>query len=190
MSVRALSSIAVQRDSAKAGDGASATGGRDQSGLSSAGDALIHAIPSEVLAPYTALVGIIVSQVTPTDDRQGLRWWLFGVTLALVVLTLTVGFYRGRQDGGRVFPLLEVTTASIAFAAWGLAMPGSPLSLRVTGDDLTIATAIIAIGGAFVIGLLSPTLAKPSRKSPDHTPRSSSRGHSGAKHAANEHHKP
>ena len=45
-------------------------------------------------------------------------------------------------------------------------MPGSPLSLVVTGDALTIVTATIAIGGAFFVTLLVPTMAKPSSKSP------------------------
>jgi hypothetical protein len=131
--------------------------------VATATDVLIHAIPGEVLAPYTALVAIIVSN-SANNTRESLRWALFAVSLALVGGTLALNFYRGRPAHGRRFPVIEVAAACVAFAAWGLAMPQSPLSMRVTGQDLTIAVAVISIGGAFLLGLLSPALAKPSAK--------------------------
>jgi hypothetical protein len=176
MSVRSLSTLAVLRDAPLPAAGATAAGatgttdgatagataGGSPTSLVSATDALVHAIPSEVLAPYTALVAIVVSQATSSDTYRALRWWLFGVTLLLVGVYLAVSFYR---DPGhtRRFPAVETVAAMAAFAAWGLVMPGSPLSIHVTATRLTIVSAVIAIGGAFAIGLLVPTLTKPSR---------------------------
>jgi hypothetical protein len=176
MSLRTLSAIAVERDEATPPTAAPAPGARppgtppvpapapDASTLSAATGTLIAAIPGEVLAPYSALVGVIVSTNTAKDDHAALRWWVFGVAAALVVVTLLAGFYRNKSATGRAFPFVETVAATIAFAAWGLAMPGSPLSIDVTGDDLTIATAVIALGGAFMVTLVAPTIAKKSSK--------------------------
>jgi len=178
MSLRSLVGVAVERDSAEPvvdTTGAVAEGEAEvgaappsagASGLSSATGVLVAAIPGEVLAPYTALIGVVVSTASAKNDYATLRWWLFGIGTALVVVSLLATFYRARASAGRHVPFVEIVAATIAFASWGLVMPGSPLSLSVTGDDLTVATAIIAIGGAFFISLLSPTLASPSSKSP------------------------
>jgi hypothetical protein len=61
--------------------------------------------------------------------------------------------------------VLETVAALVAFGAWGLVMPGSPLSAALSGDDLTIWTGILTIGGAFVVTLLANPLqqaAKPA----------------------------
>jgi hypothetical protein len=169
MSLMSLAEVAVERDSvARNGDG---QGGDDQSGLASATAMLVHTVPTEVLAPYTALIAVIIATIgTSQDHYESLRWWLYGVTTGLVIITLLVAFLRASPGGGRRFPLTEITTATIAFAAWGLVMPGSPLSLDVSGSALTISTATIAIAGAFLITLISPTLAKPSSKAPVNPP--------------------
>jgi hypothetical protein len=155
VSIRSLANIAVARDTPEAADGVGAATG-----------VLVAAIPTEVLAPYTALIGVVVSTANHGSDYETFRWWLFGVATALVIVALTVAFYRGKPEQGRHLPFVEILAATFAFAAWGLVMPGSPLSLVVTGDALTIVTATIAIGGAFFVTLLVPTIAKPSSKSP------------------------
>jgi hypothetical protein len=48
----------------------------------------------------------------------------------------------------------------IAFAAWGLVMPGTPLAINVTGDDLIISTLVITVGGAFLVGLMTQPLTQ------------------------------
>ena len=178
MSVRSLTGVAVERDTAEPVDtvgagapvGDAAAGGAPPTGgapsLSSATGVLVAAIPGEVLAPYTALVGVVYSTVNPRHDYQALRWWLFGLGTVLVAVSLLAAFHRARPSAGRRVPFVEIVAATIAFASWGLVMPGSPLSTSVTGDDLTVTTAVIAIGGAFFISLLSPTLTSPSSKSP------------------------
>jgi hypothetical protein len=113
-----------------------------------------------VLAPYTALVGIVASTASA---HEALRWWLFGVAAALIPTSLIITYYRNRTAPHRRVPLAEILSALFAFAAWGLVMPGSPLSLDISGDDLTIATAILAIGGAFLVTLLVPSLNKKSK---------------------------
>jgi hypothetical protein len=168
MSLRSLSNRAVQRDAPAppgapppanvVGGGGAPGGGGD---LSAATGVLIDAVPSEVLAPYTALVGIVAST---SATHETLRWWLFGVAAALIPISLVLTYYRNRSaQHNRSVPLAEVLAAVLAFGAWGLVMPGSPLSVDISGDDLTIATAIIAIGGAFLVTLMVPSLSKKSK---------------------------
>jgi hypothetical protein len=174
MSLRALSARAVQRDTPAVvppppppPPGAELQGGGAPGGagvdLSSATGVLVDAIPGEVLAPYTALIGIIVS-ASASKTHEPLRWWIFFVTLALIPTFLILNYYRGRPaDRNRVLPFAETLAAMLAFAAWALVMPGSPLSLDISGDDLTIVTAILAIGGAFIVTLLVLSLSKKSK---------------------------
>jgi hypothetical protein len=49
----------------------------------------------------------------------------------------------------------------VAFAAWGLVMPQSPLAAELSGDNRVIWTAIITVVGVAVLGLLSRSLQKP-----------------------------
>jgi uncharacterized membrane-anchored protein len=129
-------------------------------------DLLIHAIPTEVLAPYTALVGGIVATIDPGENDQAfLRWTIYVVGLAAIALYLGVSYARQRaQDSKRKFPWAGTLAAIAAFAAWGLVMPGSPLSLEVSGDALTRWTLIITVGGAFLVGLMTQSLKQPAKR--------------------------
>jgi hypothetical protein len=55
---------------------------------------------------------------------------------------------------------VETISAALAFAAWGLVMPGSPLSIDTHGDDLTIATALISAAGVLGLAALGVRLSK------------------------------
>lgn len=168
MSVKAMSSIALRRDDPDQSKGR-ATDGADAGGsLPAAVDVLVHCIPSEVLAPYTALVGIVVATTKDGGDRLLLRWAMFVVSLVLVGVTLAAGYLRSKPAGGRRLPVVEMAASMLAFGAWGLAMPGSPLSVRMSANDLTITTSFIAFGGAFLVSLLAPSLGRPATKPVTH----------------------
>jgi uncharacterized membrane protein len=123
-------------------------------------DVLISAIPTEVLGPYTAIVGVVVSTIDSGEgDRAFLRWTLYGVGLLAIVFWLGSAYLRGTARKRR-FPLAETLAALFAFAGWGLVMPGSPLSLSLSGDDLTIWTAIITAAAVFLVGVLAGTPLK------------------------------
>ncbi len=175
MSLRSLSALAIDRDQpledvdSRVGlytaAGLKPPGG-SAPGESSAIATLTAAIPSEVLAPYTAIVGVVAG-LGAHDAFAAFRWWAFGVSLALVGAVLVINVYRAPAGKRRRnLPEAEIISAMLAFAAWGLAMPGSPLSISVHGNDLALTTAVVAIGGAFLITLITPTLGKRSRKAP------------------------
>lgn len=146
--------------------GARATVQTGTSGISAAVGVLTDAIPTEVLAPYTVLVAIFTANASGSNTYGVLRWAVYGVAVALVSVYLVVTFALTTGRNGRTVPFAEMLAGSAALAAWGLAMPGSPLTLSLTGNTFAIASATIAVGGAFVITLLSPVLSKKSSKAP------------------------
>ena len=128
-------------------------------------DLLIHAIPTEVLAPYTALIaGIVATIDSGESSRTVLRWAIYGVGFLAIALFLGVPYARQRATNSkRRFPVAGSLTAMLAYGAWGLVMPGSPLAIELSGDDLTIWTLIITIGGAFLVALMTQPLKKQAK---------------------------
>lgn len=203
MSVRTLAALAVERDRAAAGQPAgggagtaavSASRARRDAVPQSYADVVTSAIPTEPLAAYTALVGIVIGAVGQ-DDYLPFRWGAYGVFLAIVVAAVWLAYARAAQGplgGGQrrnSFPAVEVSSALLAGGAWGLAMPGSPLGAALSGTALTLTTASVLIGAAAVLSLLAaPTLKTGTRSKPRGTgsrkdtgePAAASNGHGAA----------
>jgi hypothetical protein len=176
MSLRALSTRATWRDTQAAPESAieaasappvvvddDESPGGSGAELQKAQGALTESIPTEVLGPYTALVAIIVANATSADTYAELRWWTFAVSLVFIVIYVMASYFR-IPNRKRKLPFAELLAALLAFAAWGLAMPGSPLTLSIHGSQFAIASAMIAIGGAALLGLLSLPLNSKAKK--------------------------
>jgi hypothetical protein len=131
-------------------------------------DLLITAIPTEPLALYTFVIGGIIATVGDTGDKRlTMRWIVFGVTAAFIALWMLVNYLRkAAQDEKehRALPLPELGASVVAFGAWGLAMPESPLMAELSGSDRTIWTVLIVAAGVALLGLLTGNLRKPSKK--------------------------
>ncbi len=169
MSLRALSARAEWRDkkapavTARVEIVGSGRPPGDAAELTKAEGALTDAIPTEVLGPYTAIVAIIVANTSNLDPRTALRWWTYGVALVFIVVYIVTS-YRRSPSKRRQLPWVELMGALTAFAAWGLAMPGSPLTITVHASNFAIASATIAVGGATLLGVFSgPMNTKSSR---------------------------
>jgi len=171
MSLSTLTKIANQRDTGppqttkkKPGSGVAM---EERGYLSS----LVAAIPTEPLALYTFLVATIVATIGPDDDKRlFMRWAIYGAMIVVIVLWLGAAYVRNigpNEKKERHFPWVETASAVVAFAAWGLAMPESPLNAVLSGDNRTIWTAIITAVGILLLGMLGKPLkekAKPRRK--------------------------
>jgi hypothetical protein len=183
MSVRSLAALAVERDRAAAGRPAG--GGAGAAAVAPAGgaagqrsprgavaqsftDVVVSAIPTEPLAAYTALVGVVVGVVGADSARDYLpfRWWAYAAFLAVVVAAVWLAYTRALRgplglakdedvDDRRSVPVAEIGSALLAGGAWGLAMPGSPLAATLTGTVRTLTTASVLIGTAAVLSLLT-----------------------------------
>jgi hypothetical protein len=128
-------------------------------------DVLISAIPTEVLAPYTGLIAIIVSTIEGGDDKMlVLRWAIYAVGIVAIAAWIGSGYlHQSAAQKRRRFPVLETITAAVAFAAWGLVMPGSPLSADLSGSALTVWTAVITAGGGLLVTILAGPLTKQAK---------------------------
>lgn len=158
MSARSLAELAVDRDVKTPGD----------SVVSNSTDVLVAAVPSEALAAYTAVIGVVLA----SDIGSGygpFRWSAFGTFVVLAVLAPVV-FFRNRaaesDKNTRHAPYFECVTAGVAAAAWGLVMPGSPLAMIFKGNALVFATTAILVGGATVVGLATQPLRTANGKNP------------------------
>jgi hypothetical protein len=125
-------------------------------------DLLVSAIPTEPLALYTFMVGAIVGTIDPGDDEWlGVRWAIYGATIAFIVLWIFFSYRRRTSKSRkRKLPLAEIASAAVAFATWGLVMPESPLSAELSGDAWIVWTTLITGVGAAALLLLTGSLKK------------------------------
>lgn len=169
MSLNALTNLAVERDAGEpkkrpSPKSRAETPAEDEK--HSYADALVSAIPTEVLALYTFVVTEVVGTITAGDDKRlDMRWILYSAGIAAIVVYLLVGYLRRRhQAKKRRFPGTEIFAATVAFAAWGLVMPGSPLVSELSSDNARIWTALITAAGVFVLGLTSGSLTSEAKR--------------------------
>lgn len=173
MSVRGLNEVAVQRDlggAQRVADQPKSTDETHETKAQGYLDLLVTAIPTEPLALYTFVIaGIVATIGSEGDQRLLMRWIIFGVTAGFIAIWMLATYLRQARSSpkkDRVLPLPEILTAVIAFGAWGLAMPESPLMAELSGSDKTVWTVIIIGAGAALVGLLTGTLKKPSKVAP------------------------
>ena len=182
MSVRSITALAVERD--RADPGTTAKGGQrgEMAGIpgdpvpQTYMDTLTSSIPTEPLAAYTALVGIYAATLGTSGTYLPLRWWAYAGFLGITAASVWTGYYqksRRKLDKGntnasggreRRVPVLELLAAIGAAAAWGLAMPDSPLDAAIGEPLRALAKATITIGGGAVVALLATPLAKATNK--------------------------
>jgi hypothetical protein len=136
MSVRSLTTLAVERDRADpsgpvaGGGGRAAANANDGTVAQGSTDVLISAIPTEPLAAYTALVGVAVGAVNAADPRAYLpfRWWCLAGFVVLTILAIYASYLRDLKapstgappppkETHLRFPLAEIIAASIAASA-------------------------------------------------------------------------
>jgi len=166
MSLSALSTVAVQRDKGKprrTNPKPKTAADADQTEERPYLSLLVAAIPTEPLALYTFLTAGIVATIDEGDsERIPLRWTIYAGMIVFIAAWLATTYLRGRaQDKKRRFPVAETAAAVVAFAAWGLVMPESPLNAELSGDDRVIWTLIITAVGAGLLGLLTGNLNRP-----------------------------
>ena len=163
VSAKSLAQLAADRDATPSG----------QSVVKDSTDVLVAAVPTEALAAYTAVIGVVLAaNIGPAYGP--FRWSAYGTFIALAMLAPLVLFRHrtAATSGGRPLPILECLTAGVAAAAWGLVMPGSPLIMIFKGNALVFATTAILVGTAAIIGLATQQLGTANSKTP--TPKAAS----------------
>lgn len=161
MSANSLARLAVERDLAPPGQS-----------IKTSTEVLIAAIPSETLAAYTTLVGVVLAGDVGQRYSQ-FRWAAYGAFVLLAFLAPLVNFRRSlmmtRDMEHRALPIQECFAATVAAAAWGLVMPGSPLSISIRGNALVFATTGIVVAAATLLAFATQVLGTANGKN-QHAP--------------------
>ena len=177
MSLSTSTTLAVARDATDPGDKAVALDDQEVTW----GKALVSVIPTEVLAAYTAGLGLVAGL---TSSAPGAYWpfrlaWYFGWLAATPVIawllfwrkakaapTVVAAEVAGRKAAGRA----EIIAPTLAAAAWFTAMPGSPWQVHLSGGAFQI-TALVALSvGSLLVGFLAPAMTKPTPYKPSARP--------------------
>ena len=115
-------------------------------------------IPSEALAAYLALLGLLVPATgTPQNQINAVHWFTFVVGLATVVLVIYLTYTPGTdpRDVAIRKRLQLIGFGVVAFVAYSAATPGGPFQGSIAG----IAVTVWGGAAAILLGIFLPLLA-------------------------------
>ena len=171
MSLGALTSLAAVRDTrapTKQDVGKSTTAPGTAAEPASLTDILVSQVPTELVAPYTAVTAAIVGAVAkpstavPNPDQlTAWRWLAFAILIIATAALVWEG--KNRKAPGGAFPLLEITGAVIAATGWAFALPGSPLTPYLHGVALTLTPLLVAFGAVAAAAFTASALQAPRK---------------------------
>ena len=169
MSIGAMTTLAACRD---VGTPTKQDVGKSPSGTAgepaSLTDILVTQVPTELIAPYTAVTAAIVgavaapSKAAPNPDQlASWRWLAFAILIVATVILIWEGKRRKSQAQGNPFPLLEVTGTVIAATGWAFALPGSPLIPYLHGTSQVLAPLIVAFAAVAATAVTASAMQAP-----------------------------
>jgi hypothetical protein len=170
MSIRAMTDAAVSRQLA-VGSPTSARALREAPAPSAPGSAggddvvgqLTRYIPTELVAVYTAVVGLLPNLESKPEVCQahfGVRWWTLAVFAILTPITVQILYLIKRRSagaGGPTVPWFELISGLVAFAAWAILLPLAPVYTWCSWQPQY--GLIIGLIVLFVVGLLGRLIA-------------------------------
>jgi hypothetical protein len=169
MSLGALTTLAAVRDTRppqKQDVGKQDAGKPEGQQQASLTDILVTQVPTELVAPYTAVTAAIVGAVgsppnplTQPDQLAGWRWLVFAILIVATVVLTWEG--KRRKAGGGDFPLLEITGAVITATGWAFTLPGSPLDPYLHGSSKVIVPLIVAFAAIAAASMTASALQAP-----------------------------
>lgn len=173
MSLSTSTTLAVARDATEPANKSVTLGDQEVTW----GKALVSAIPTEILAPYTAGLGLVASLTMSAPDAY---WpfrlaWYFGWLAATPVIAWVLFWRKAKAAptvaahdvaGLNALGRVEVLAPTVAAAAWFTAMPGSPWQVHQSSGAFQI-TALVALSvGSLLVGLMTPAMTKPTAYKP------------------------
>jgi hypothetical protein len=158
MSLSTIMAEDVQRR-ADSRSGAALAGTIDQKAVDDALSTLTKYIPTEVLTLYLPALAVAaaVGSQNASVEQKGL-YWVFGLLvtpLAALGMNLRKRAVAGLPiwPGWDGFPLWALISASMAFLAWSLAIPGNPYIDR---PALNVVSAFVALFASTILSFIEP----------------------------------
>ena len=112
---------------------------------------LVKYIPSEIIALYVAVAGVIPTPPNNTDKAASVThvalWWNFFLCLLLTPIYI----WWATRNPNRMFPTVQITLSTIAFAVWVFAL-GGPFEHMRPGYVASIVLMFVT----FVFGMIKP----------------------------------
>jgi hypothetical protein len=131
--------------------------------VADAADAVVSHIPTEVVAIYIVLTGLVDNGSGRVGTGQ---WLLLWITLALTpIVTWLLFAIKVRAAGGalpvtpRVWPWASLTLGSLAFLVWAFGLPGTPFG-SFDWYRPAIGSAVLLVG-SLLIGLVGKLVRGP-----------------------------
>jgi hypothetical protein len=182
MSLRTIGTLAQQRRAPPAAQGAAAAALTPEAAAAASGSfvkSLEAAIPTEVVALYTAIIAGCQS-VLNQDSHSGYLAFRLIVYLVALACTVSIAFSAVRAAAGGTRQAVlstELVTATLAFAAWGLLLPGSFLYVWLSSPLLSVVVITITAVTAFLLATVfapklrskEPSAAGPASAGPPMT---------------------
>jgi hypothetical protein len=168
--VREVAAEAAQPRKPKKGQiGKVPPGHKDADANAGITDVLAKQIPTELIAPYTALTAALVGAVArPTkknphpDQLAGWRWAAFVLLVLSVIAMVWAG--KVQKTGSWKFPVVAVAAGVVTSVAWAFLMPGSPLVPYLHSKHATtLVPLFVAVGGTVVAAVTAALLTMAPR---------------------------
>jgi len=171
VSISSLTTVAAVRDTESPLKADTGKATRAETGVpASMTDLLVTQVPTELVAPYTAVSAALAGAVAKAtsanphpDQLAAWRWIAFVILIAGIVGLTWEG--KQRKKPGGPFPALEVAGALIAGVGWALALPASPLSPYLHGTAAQTATPLVIAFAAIVASAATAGLLQNPRNS-------------------------
>jgi hypothetical protein len=169
MSLRATAAAAVERHAAPAASSPlRETPGANRERTSTSGDVvaqLVRYLPAELVAAYTTVVGVLpLPGGDPVCTGEFTARWIalagFAVLTPVTLQTLYIVKRRAAGNAGPTVSWFEHVAAIVAFGAWSLALPLTPLS---TWCDWQPQYGAAIAAAAFLVLGLAAQLYRPLR---------------------------
>jgi hypothetical protein len=121
---------------------------------------MVTYVPTEVITLYLAVVAALHPSTGGVGSTSPLVFWLFLVGTPLVVWVVYAAKVKnaGRLLPGspNTWPIWEMSAGTMAFAAWGLALPQQPFP----GYPVALGGVVVLVTST-VLGLLAPLFSRP-----------------------------
>jgi len=123
-------------------------------------------IPTEVITLYVAAIAALGTP-SPQDTRSTLLVFavFFALTPAIVWLVYAgkvIAAGKSAPTSFGVWPVWEMVAATVSFAAWGAALPDSPV--RTWVPQALAGVLIVVVSG--LLGLIAPVVQRPLNVAP------------------------